>query len=155
MKRISTVILVLVLLLLSVVNVSAIQVTLDGREVVFTEETGLPFIDLNNRTQVPFRVILEKFGAEVDWDPANRVAIATKDGIEVKVPIGEVFIYKNGVMIENDTAAVVKDGRTYLPIRAVMEAFGKKVSWDGASKTILIDQFAKEQPHVIIYSTVW
>ncbi|QHI71198.1 copper amine oxidase N-terminal domain-containing protein [Aminipila terrae] len=37
-----------------------------------------------------------------------------------------------------DTEAVMKDGRTYLPARAVLEAFGYDLSWSDASSTVYI-----------------
>ena len=147
---------VLILALSVMSNASGINVLLGGVEVAFTEESGFPFIDDANRTQVPFRVVLEQFGAMVEWDAKTRTAIATKDGIEVKVPIGEKYIYKNGVKMVNDTEALVKDGRTYLPIRSVMEAFGMDGGWDAASSRITINyQVVDAKPVVQIYSTDW
>ena len=63
----------------SVFAVSAVRVTINGTTVPFT--TTQPFVDENGRTQVPFKIVLETFGAEVKWDNATREAIATKDGI--------------------------------------------------------------------------
>jgi hypothetical protein len=40
--------------------------------------------------------------------------------------------------VEIDTAAVIKDGRTYLPIRCVLEAVGATVGWESASRTVLV-----------------
>lgn len=37
-----------------------------------------------------------------------------------------------------DTPAVIKSGRTYLPIRYVAEYLGYDVAWDGASNTVII-----------------
>jgi hypothetical protein len=87
---------------------------------------------------VPFKAALEKYGAEVNWDNENRTAIAKKGDIAIKVPIGEKFILKNDEKIETDTVAVIKDDRTYLPIRPVMEAFGSEVQWDNELKAVLI-----------------
>lgn len=113
-------------------------INIDSDKVEFTEVLGFPFIDENNRTQVPFRAVLQKFGAEVDWDNETRTAIATKDGIVVKVPIGESYILKNDEKIDVDTASRIVNDRTYLPIRAVIEAFGSDVEWDGALKTVVV-----------------
>lgn len=114
-------------------------VRIDSTNVEFDdEEFGKPFIDENDRTLVPFRAALEAFGAEVDWDQATRTAKAVKGDITVEVPIGEAYIVKNGEEIENDTIAVIKDDRTYLPIRAIMEAFGADVQWDRNLRTVVI-----------------
>ena len=45
-------------------------------------------------------------------------------------PIGKGYITVNGKNVPMDTSALVQDGHTYLPIRAVLEAFGANVKWD-------------------------
>ncbi len=113
-----------------------VKIAIDGKIIEWTESSGRPFVDNSNRTQVPFRQAMEAFGAEVNWEKETNSAVAIKDGITVKVPIGVKEIYKNGVKIENDTAALIKNNRTYLPIRAVLEAFGAEVTWDAKSQTV-------------------
>jgi hypothetical protein len=129
MKRIVFVLSLVLLLALSSVTAFAddVIINIDSTEVEFNEELGFPFIDENNRTQVPFRAALEKYGAEVDWDNESRAAIAVKGEMVVKVPIGENYILKNDEEIPVDTAARIVNGRTFLPIRAVIEAFGSEV----------------------------
>lgn len=118
---------------------SPITIILDGEALAFTESSGRPFIDANNRTLVPFRIALESFGAQVYWNHQSRIATAWKDGTIVEVPIGQPHIFVNGQLTPNDTEAVIaSDGRTYLPIRKVMEAFGARVLWDGGTQTVYI-----------------
>ena len=80
MKRMIQITLAATLFLLSASFIFAAEVSviIDGVQVEFTQESGSPFIDENNRTQVPFRKTLEAFGATVSWDLENRVAIAEK-----------------------------------------------------------------------------
>jgi Copper amine oxidase N-terminal domain. len=79
---------------------------------------------------------MEAFGCTVNWDSVNKTAIAEKNGITVQVPIGASYIMKDGQKIANDTIALIKDNRTYLPIRAVLEAFGAYVGWNGKTQTV-------------------
>jgi len=115
-----------------------VGVELEGVNIVFTESSGSPFIDENNRVLVPFRLVLEAIGANVRWESQSRIAVGVKDGVEVAVPIGQTYILKNNEKILNDTYARIVDGRTYLPIRVVVEAFGYDVGWDAANKKVLI-----------------
>lgn len=108
-------------------------VYINGEKVVFNEESGRPFVE-NGRTLVPLRRTMEAFGAEVIWDSETRSAIVRKAPVTVLCTIDENCIYRNGVALPNDAAAVIRNGRTYLPIRAVLEAFGAEVTWDGGVK---------------------
>ena len=139
-KAIFVLSLVLILTIASAVSFAegGINVRIDSENVVFSDEIGMPFIDENSRTQVPFRMTLESFGAEVIWNNETRTAIAKKGDITVEVPIGEKFILKNGEKVEIDTAAVIKGDRTYLPIRSVIEAFASEVQWDADERTVVI-----------------
>lgn len=135
----------LILTLILIVNAYAgtINVDIDNINVYFWNETGMPFIDSNNRTQVPLRATMEDFGAKVDWDQENLIATIELDDTKVEVPIGESYILKNGEKILNDTVAQIKDNRTYLPIRAVLEAFGASVDWDNETQTVRVKRIGK------------
>jgi competence protein ComEC len=137
MKKGITFIIAIALVIASMMPTYATNIKIDGQNVQFTEASGSPFIDQANRTQVPFRQTMEQFGCTVSWDKVNRIAIAEKNGVTVQVPIEVAYIIKNGQQITNDTAALIKDNRTYLPIRAVLEAFGADVSWDGSTQTVV------------------
>lgn len=140
MVKTTAVVLTLLVLLLFVPVSSAqgIGLVLDGKKVVFSESTGSPYIDNQSRTLVPFRVVLEKFGCTVEWKQAEKIAVARKNGVVVQVPLGKSYILVNGTRKTNDTAAQVKDGRTYLPIRAVLEAFGASVAWNQSSQSVVV-----------------
>jgi C1A family cysteine protease len=138
----------LLLFQLSTVSIEAeevVEVYLNNDLVEFNNFYGFPFIDEKDRTQVPFRLTLETFGAVVKWDGVNNIAKATKGNITVEVPIGEKYIYKNGEMIITDTEAVIINDRTYLPIRTVMEAFDCEVIWISNGKKVFIDYETKSQ----------
>ncbi len=59
--------------------------------------------------------------------------------LQIDNPIMEV----NGVTTEIDTGRgttpVINDGRTLVPIRAIIEAFGGTVGWDGNTSTAILD----------------
>ena len=117
----------------------AVAVTISGQAVRFSEDMGIPFIDENNRTQVPARVVLESYGCKVSWDTARRVAVAEKENRKVEIPIGMKSIVVDGKAVATDTVALIKNGRTYLPIRPVLEAFDATVSWDGANRIVIVE----------------
>lgn len=46
----------------------------------------------------------------------------------------------------NTVEAFIMNGTTYLPVRAVSEAFGKEVEWDGATQSVYIGKKDKTKP---------
>ncbi len=130
MKKLVVTLIVLVAIMLISLTVSATDVYIDGTKVQFDNSTGYPFVS-NGRTLVPLRATMESYGAKVDWDEETQTALVTKGTTWVRCKVWEECIYRNNVKIQNDASAVISNGRTYLPIRAVLEAFGATVTWDG------------------------
>lgn len=130
MKRIVLLWMICTILISTVAFAEGTQVVIDGVPVNFTESSGAPFIE-NGRTLVPLRATMEAFGAEVGWEDETKTAVVSYGGTTVRCRIGEAAVYRNGTRIENDAAACIVNSRTYLPIRAVLEAFGAEVDWDG------------------------
>ncbi|MDO4301860.1 MAG: stalk domain-containing protein [Clostridia bacterium] len=61
----------------------------------------------------------------------------------IKMQIGNATMTVNGTeqsIDENGTAPKIENGRTLLPLRAVLEALGSTLDWDQDSKTITIKQ---------------
>ena len=115
---------------------TAVNIVLNGEQVSFTDDSGYPFIDENNRTMVPLRVTMESAGFVVDYDENTHTAIVITEHNRIEVPIGTNIIYADSKLIRNDTISVVKNGRTFLPIRAVLEAAGFTVEWDGDTQSV-------------------
>ncbi|WP_051280070.1 glycosyl hydrolase family 18 protein [Anaerovorax odorimutans] len=119
-----------------------ITVILNNRELVFDidEGMGIPFIDENNRTLLPLRKPLEAIGAVVKYDEKNKSISVEKDKINIKVFIDKNEIYINENPTTMDTKAIIKDNRTYIPLRSIFEAFGYKVDWHNVSHTVYLDK---------------
>ncbi|MDI6861177.1 MAG: stalk domain-containing protein [Caldisericia bacterium] len=98
-----------------------------------------PFIK-DGRTLVPIRFIAEAFGAEVQWDSSTktvRIYLSSKN-IKIILQINNKISYVNDQKIILDVPPLIKDGRTFVPIRFIAESFGAEVSWDGNEKKITI-----------------
>ena len=111
-----------------------INVIVDGNYINF--DTKPQFV--NGRTMVPMRRIFEELGASVQWDNATWTAIAKKDGVEIRFTIDDYTMYKNGSPNTLDVPAQLINGRTLVPLRAVSEAFGCDVGWDGGDNIVSI-----------------
>ena len=113
-----------------------VSVVLSGSELVFDQ----PPLIQNDRTLVPFRKIFEEMGAEVLWDDEAKTVTAEKENVKITLTIGTPVMYKNGEAVSLDAAAVIVNSRTLVPLRAVSEAFGCKVDWDGDTRTVCITE---------------
>jgi len=102
----------------------------DGKRVVFDETQGLSYISDTGRTMLPVRACLESIGCGVEWNGEEKTVFTYKGNTQVEIPIGKEEIYIDQRRVPTDAAAVNKNGRTFLPLRAVLEAYGYRVDWD-------------------------
>ena len=83
-----------------------------------------------SRTLVPVRFITEAIGAEVGWDaPSSTVTIALGEK-ELKLVIGNKTMQVGKEEVSLDVAPEIIERRTFLPLRSITEALGKKVFYD-------------------------
>ena len=87
-----------------------------------------PYVDAQWRTMVPFRVLGETFGAEVNWDQDTQTVTYTYGDTELTMTIGEETYTVNGTEKTMDTAPVLSGDRTFVPVRFVGEALGYTVT---------------------------
>ncbi len=142
MKKITLVIAVLLVMiaLFSVFNVSGempLRIVVNGDRLYFPD--AQPFIDSNGRTQTPARFIGEELGATVTWDGTAQKAAFVKGSKKLILYIGKKEYELDGKTLQMDTAALLQEGRTFVPARYVAEAFGATVRWDSAVRTVYID----------------
>ncbi len=96
-----------------------------------------PFIT-NGRTMVPVRFISEALGVAIDWDDETKTVIIGSEN-PMRLTIGADQVIKaDGSTIKLDVPAVIVEGRTMIPLRAIAELSGADVDWDGETKTVLI-----------------
>jgi hypothetical protein len=96
-----------------------------------------PYIK-NGYTLVPFRELLTKLGAKINWDPVARKVTASKDGTTIELTIDSDTTVINGKEQKLEAPAVIKDERTYIPARLVLETFDVNVGWNNESRLVLV-----------------
>lgn len=140
MKKIfkfSLAILLLITCLVTTIFANGISVTLNGVKIDFADQE--PTI-VEGRTLVPLRAIFEALGASVEWDGATSTVTSQKDSTTISLTIGSNVLYRNGEAKTLDVPAQIMNGRTMVPARAVAEAYGVKVDWDGYTQTVILNQ---------------
>lgn len=133
-----------------------IKVFLDGKQIEFDVQ---PIIE-NDRTLVPMRAIFEALGAEVKWyneDQIVKVYLNNEiSSTALELTVGSAMMKRTrfshtggpggaGVPVERielDVPAKIISERTFVPLRAVSEAFDCDVQWDGDTQTVTITSAA-------------
>ena len=96
-----------------------------------------PYIK-NSRTFVPIRFIAEELGYDVKWDGVNRKVTMTEGDTTVELKIGSADMTINGKVVKLDAPAEIRDDRTFVPLRAIAEAFGEKVDFSEDYRAVYI-----------------
>lgn len=102
----------------------------------------------NGRTMVPIRFIAENFDFNVFWN--NGEVILKKDKNEIRLYIGKNEIFVNGNCVKIDSSPLLKDGRTFLPIRYISEALNLIVNWNDKIKEVTIEGYINNETKKII-----
>lgn len=121
-----------------------IRVEINGK---LLESDGSAFIS-SSRTMVPMRSIFEAFRFDVDWNHDEQSVIARRDEFTLNLAIDQPTANLNGKQVQMDSVPMLKDGRTYVPLRFVSESLGASVSYDSASRTVAIKTESLDQPVV-------
>ncbi len=101
-----------------------------------------PYI-VNGSTLIPLRGLLEEMGAEIGWEAAKEKVHITKGNLKLTLQIWNKLVYADDprygeIRYTLLNYPVIKDSRTFIPVRFVSEQLGYNVAWDGETQTIII-----------------
>lgn len=100
-----------------------------------------PFIENSTgRTFVPIRFVAEALNATVDYEATTKKITITKGSKVIQIFVGKKDTIVNGKKGTSDTAPVIKNGRTFVPLRFVAENLDCTVDWDSQSRVITIKE---------------
>lgn len=114
-----------------------VKVRLNGSLLTFEDQYPiLETVDEKTYTLVPIRAVSEALNAEVTWDGDNKSVHIAKDGNEMMLFLGSQTAWMNGKEIPLDMSARLKNNRTMVPLRFIMEAFNVNVEWNQDTRTV-------------------
>ncbi|MEK6991723.1 copper amine oxidase N-terminal domain-containing protein [Paenibacillus sp. FSL K6-1566] len=121
----------------TVIYASEVRVSVDGREVQFPDEH--PYVDpKTNLTMVPLAFVSDKLGATAKWNgELKQITISLKRD-NIMLVIGDHHAQVNGKRVDFKGAAVLKNGRTMVPLRFISEALHAIVDWQPSSNRVSI-----------------
>jgi hypothetical protein len=150
----------IMLLLIPINNAYAASVFTIGSPQYTTDQQTMqmdvaPYIE-DNRTFLPLRYIANALGVpdtNIYYNPITHMVTLTKGNSVISLVIGStsmfVTVFSDGAHNETtttmDVAPEIVDGRTFLPIAWLAQAFGVNTAWDAASQTITIGDNSSSQ----------
>nr|WP_017812933.1 N-acetylmuramoyl-L-alanine amidase family protein [Paenibacillus sp. A9] len=110
------------------------KVVLNGQQLSIPEEVQ----NVKGSVMVPIRVISQNLGYQVKWDQSAGQVNIDGEGKSIQLYIG-----KNAASVDNktyslNTAPVIKNGTTMVPIRLVSEQMGIGVHWNNSDKIVTL-----------------
>lgn len=121
-------------------SVRTVSLVLDGQ----TLESDIPAFILDNRTLVPVRIISEHMGASVTWKQDTQQVQIENGQTSILLTIGSAEALVDGQAVQlydGVPATMAADGsltRTMVPLRFVSEQLGAQVSFDNDTSTVTI-----------------
>lgn len=99
-----------------------------------------PFQDSQGSVMVPIRFVSEALGAKVTYSKEgkiSKVGMVSKDH-KVDMTIGQTSALVDGQKKDYGTQIILKQNRTFVPLRLVSEGLGQKVEWDKIGRWVWI-----------------
>ena len=112
--------------------------SVDGVQKEVDPGRGTAPVTISGRTMVPIRAIVEAMGGTADWDNAtNKITLNARGNI-VEMWLGKTDIKVNGASKKMDVVPVLKNERTFVPIRFAAENLNCKVDWINSTQEAVI-----------------
>jgi len=120
-------------------------ITINGTKQKIDAQDSKPIIK-NNRTLIPIRSLIEALGGTIEWNGKTREVTIQLNGNTIILTIDKSTALANGINTpidprNNKVVPVVINGRTYLPLRFIVEHLGCTVDWNPATRTITVYYF--------------
>ena len=124
----------------------SVNVVVNGAKINFADQNA---VIENDRTLIPARGAFEAMDCKVEWDGEARtvtvtnsrntkIAVLTIDSDKMAVTTYKSLFDVEKTDVTLDVPAQIMNDRTMIPLRAVGEAMGATVNWDGETYTASI-----------------
>lgn len=104
------------------------------------DELGNTPVIRNQRTMLPIASVMLAMDGTVAWDGSTKTVTLKRNGKTMFLRIGTSFAWdENGLAVAQlDSPPIIINGRTMLPVAAIVLYFGADISWDGTTRTVTI-----------------
>ena len=92
----------------------------------------------NSRTMLPARFVAERLGAIVSWYANEEKVVIKSEKCEIVIFINSSAAYVNDKKVILDSPTFIENGRTYTPVRFIVENLGATVDWIPETQQVVI-----------------
>jgi hypothetical protein len=129
---------------------SDLNIQINAKAFILPVGEPQPYINKDNRAMVPIRFVAKALGFfddQIIWDENEKSVTIIRDTKHIVLKLDDPNLsikeYSNGKLIKDkiskmDTVAEISEGRIFIPIRFVAEAFYVKVEYDSKTNKIFI-----------------
>jgi len=97
-----------------------------------------PFI-VNGTTYVPIRFISSALKVDkIEWNPKSQAVIIKNDKKDMILFVNKDYGYINNTYTKLSGSPILKDNRTFVPLRLISETFESTVNWDSDNYIVSI-----------------
>jgi N-acetylmuramoyl-L-alanine amidase len=143
LKFMYALLLLLIALMLPTIVSAAPQSSTAGVPLFFNGKELKPEIApriIKDVTMVPVRIIAEELGSKVEWNQAAQKVTITKDSMKIEMVIDQRSATVNGVKNNLDSAPLLIEGNTLLPVRFIAENMGIEVNWNDVKQAVYLTE---------------
>lgn len=110
--------------------------------------SSVPPVIVNHSTMVPFRIVAEQLGAAVTWEHQAKKVVVVQASKTIVLVVNDKNAVVNDKGYTLETAPLIMNGRTMIPLRFVGEQLGLQVNWDAKTKSVHMEQNKADKPGV-------
>ncbi|MCM3495815.1 copper amine oxidase N-terminal domain-containing protein [Paenibacillus lactis] len=117
-----------------------VEVLLNANKLSFPD--AKPFQDSQGSVMVPIRFVSEALGGKISYSKSGgKTIVEIRKGDDlVKMTVGQTSAQVNGKAKDYGTKVILKQNRTFVPLRLVSEGLGEKVEWDKVGRWVWIGE---------------
>ncbi|MCU7667545.1 stalk domain-containing protein [Bacillus thuringiensis] len=103
-------------------------IKINGNHVIFPDEK--PFVNQDDRTMTPLRFVTQDMGYQVSWNQDTK-EVTVQDGKDViTLTNNSDVIIVNNDKRKMDTEMIIKNGRSFVPIRFIADSFDTEIVYN-------------------------
>lgn len=125
-----------------IIKPKEINININGEQLKLKD----PLINKDGTTYYPFREILEFVNATVIWDDENKRATGMlgENYVMFQLNSNEYRNNNEDKYLPEGQKVFIDKGKTYIPIRNLMEGLGYEVYWEESTRTIIINNIPQQ-----------